>query len=49
MAKKDNLKKIAEAKSMEELVEIGHKIEKKDKDIDNAIRNKMNELLAKVI
>lgn len=49
MAKKDNLKKIAEAKSMEELVKIGHSIKKKDKDIDNAIRNKMNELLAEVL
>ena len=46
MAKKDDLKKIADAKSMEELVKIGHAIKKKDKDIDNAIRAKMEEIIA---
>ena len=48
-SKKSNIKKIEEAKSIEELVEIGHSIDKKDKDIDRSIRNKMNELLSGVL
>lgn len=47
MAKKDELiKKIGKAESMEELVKIGHAIEKKDKIIDKAIRDKMEALIA---
>lgn len=49
MAKKDYVKEIKDAKSIEELVKIGHSIEEKGKDIDNAIREKMNELLSEFL
>jgi len=44
-SKKVKISNIKKAQSVSELVEIGHSIEKKDKDIDRAIREKMNELL----
>jgi exonuclease VII small subunit len=44
-SKKYNINKIKKAETLKELVEIGHKIENKDKDIDRAIREKMNEFL----
>jgi hypothetical protein len=47
--KKKIIEEIQNAKSMEELVEIGHAIEKKDKEIDRAIRDKMNSLLAELL
>ena len=43
--KEDLIKKINEAQSIKELVEIGHDIEKKDKSIDKAIREKMEVLI----
>lgn len=47
-SKKVNISKIKQAKSIDELVKIGHSIEKKDKDIDRAIREKMNEFLSEI-
>jgi len=48
--KKDKLlKQIEEVKTMAELVELGHSIEKKDKEIDKAIREKMNFFLAEIL